>query len=49
MMMRIIFDDGTLIDCKHINKIYIEEADLDKLTIVGNIKDLEEKDERSTD
>ena len=48
-MMRIIFDNGELIDCEHINKIYIEESEIDKLTIAGNIKDLEEKDERSTD
>lgn len=36
-MIRIIFDNGEIIDCEHISKIYIEEADMENLTIVGCI------------
>ena len=43
-MTRIIFDDGSAVDCIHIAKMYIEESDMDTVTIVGNIKELEEHD-----
>ena len=33
----IVFDDGEIIDCDHISKIYIEEGDMENLTIVGCI------------
>lgn len=36
-MIRIIFDNGEIIDCEHISKIYIEEGDMDNLIIVGCI------------
>ncbi len=36
-MIRIIFDNGELIECEHIEKIYMEETEMDKVTIVGNI------------
>ena len=36
-MIRIVFDNGAIEDCKHINKIYVEEIEMDKLTIVGNL------------
>ena len=36
-MIRIVFDDGEIIDCDHISKIYIEEGDMENLTIVGCI------------
>lgn len=48
-MIRIIFHNGSMIDVKGIDKMYIEEGEMEKATIVGNIKELEEKDERSTD
>lgn len=41
-MIRIIFDTGELIECEHIDKMYMEEVEMDKITIVGNIKALEE-------
>ena len=43
-MVRIIFDNGELIDCEHISKMYIEESDMENVTIVGRIPK-EETDE----
>ncbi len=34
-MIRVVFDNGEIIDCEHISKIYIEEGDMENLTIVG--------------
>lgn len=36
-MIRVVFDNGEIIDCEHISKIYIEEVDMENLTIVGSI------------
>ena len=37
-MIRIIFEDGSMIDCENVAKIFIEEKDHDeKVTIVGRI------------
>lgn len=38
-MIRIIFDNGELMECEHINKIYIDEAETDKVVIVGDLLD----------
>lgn len=38
-MIRIIFDNGELMECEHINKIYIDEAETDKVVIVGELLD----------
>ena len=46
-MIRIIFDNGEIADCEHIEKMYIEEYEMDKVTMVGNIKSLEENDVRN--
>ena len=46
-MIRIIFDNGEVADCEHIEKMYIEEYEMDKVTMVGNIKSLEENDVRN--
>lgn len=43
-MVRIIFDNGELIDCEHISKMYIEESDMENVTIVSCIPK-EETDE----
>lgn len=43
-MIRIIFDNGEIADCEHIEKMYVEQYEMDKVTIVGNIKLLEEAD-----
>lgn len=32
-MIRIIFDNGELMECEHINKIYIDAKDADKIYI----------------
>lgn len=43
-MIRIIFENGDIVDCDNIAKIYIEEHELDQKTIV--VKCLkEDKDE----
>ena len=39
-MIRIIFDNGNIMNCQNIDKIYIEEYEMDKTTIVGSIKEL---------
>lgn len=38
-MIRIIFDNGEIADCEHIEKIYVEEYEMDKVTIVGKIEE----------
>lgn len=38
-MIRIIFDNGELMECEHINKIYIDKAETDKVVIVGKLLD----------
>lgn len=38
-MIRIIFDNGELMECEHINKIYIDAKDTDKICIVGELLD----------
>ncbi len=48
-MIRIVFDNGEIADCEHIEKMYIEEYEMDKVTMVGNIKSLEENDVRNND
>lgn len=39
-MIRIIFDNGAATTCDNIKKIYIEEFEMDKVTIVGNLKEV---------
>ena len=49
-MIRIIFDNGDIVECEHIEKIYMEETEMDKVTIVGNINlAREEKNVRTDD
>ena len=43
-MIRIIFDNGEIADCEHIEKVYVEEYEMDKVTIVGSLKDEKEGD-----
>lgn len=43
-MIRIIFSNGDIIDCENIAKVYVEELERDKVTVVGKLE--EEKDER---
>lgn len=38
-MIRIIFDDGQLVDCEHIHKVYVEQYELDKVTVVGKLEE----------
>lgn len=38
-MIRIIFDNGELMECEHINKIYIDKAEVDKVVVVGELLD----------
>ena len=38
-MIRIIFDNGELMECEHINKIYIDKEDTDKVVVVGELLD----------
>lgn len=33
-MIRIIFDNGNLIECEHVNRIYIDSEDRDKIRLV---------------
>ena len=46
-MIRIIFEDGELIDCDHIEKVYVEQYEMDKVIIVGRMED--EKDDLRND
>ena len=46
-MIRIIFDNGEVADCEHINKVYVEQFEMDKVTIVGRMED--ERDVREDD
>ena len=41
-MIRIIFDNGDIADCEHIEKVYVEEYEMDKVILVGHLE--EEKD-----
>ena len=43
-MIRIIFDDGELIDCDHISKVYVEQYEMDKVIIVGKMEDENARD-----
>ena len=36
-MIRIIFDNGDVANCEHIDKIYLEECEADKITIVSKV------------
>lgn len=38
-MIRIIFDNGELMECEHINKIYIDKKEVDKVVVVGELLD----------
>ena len=38
-MIRIIFDNGEVADCEHISKMYVEQYEMDKVTIVGRLED----------
>ena len=38
-MIRIIFDNGELMECEHINKIYIDKGEVDKVVVVGELLD----------
>lgn len=38
-MIRIIFDNGELMECEHINKIYIDKIEVDKVVVVGELLD----------
>ena len=38
-MIRIIFDNGEIADCENIDKIYVEQYEMDKVTIVGKMED----------
>lgn len=39
-MIRIIFKNGDLIDCETIVKMYVEGQELEKITIVDNLKEV---------
>lgn len=43
-MIRIIFDNGELVDCDHIAKVYVEQFEMDKITIVGRMEDENARD-----
>ena len=43
-MIRIIFGNGDIINCDNIARVYIEELEMEKVTVVGKIE--EEKNER---
>ena len=38
-MIRIAFHDGSIVDCDHIDRIYVEEFEMDKVFVVGRIGD----------
>ena len=38
-MIRIIFDNGEIADCEHIEKVYVEQYEMDKITVVGRMED----------
>lgn len=44
-MIRIIFDNGELMECEHINKIYIDKEDTDKVVIVNKLEYMEKEEE----
>ena len=43
-MIRIIFGNGDIINCDNIARVYIEEFEMEKVTVVGKME--EENDER---
>lgn len=43
-MIRIIFGNGDIINCDNVARVYIEEIEMEKVTIVGKME--EENDER---
>ena len=38
-MIRIIFDNGDLVECENIDKIYIDKREVDKVVVVGELLD----------
>lgn len=47
-MIRIIFENGELMECDNIEKIFIEESDHDnKVTIVGKLLPIGEQEEKN--
>lgn len=38
-MIRIIFDNGDILNCENIAKVYVEELEMDKVTIVGKMEE----------
>lgn len=44
-MIRIIFDNGELMECEHINKIYIDKEDTDKVVVVNKLTYMEKEKE----
>ena len=46
-MIRIIFDNGEIADCEHIQKMYIEQYEMDKIIIVGKMEDENARDSDS--
>ena len=47
-MIRIIFENGEIMDCDNIEKIFMEESDHDnKVTIVGKLLPIGEQEEKS--
>ena len=38
-MIRIIFENGAIEDCEHIAKMYVEQYEMDKVTVVGRLED----------
>ena len=47
-MIRIIFENGELMDCDNIEKIFMEESDHDnKVTIVGKLLPIGEQEEKN--
>ena len=46
-MIRVIFDNGEIADCEHIERIYVEEYEMEKIIMVGHLE--EEKHEVRAD
>lgn len=44
-MIRIIFDNGELMECEHINKIYVDKEDTDKVVVVNKLTYMEKEKE----
>lgn len=45
-MIRVIFDNGEIADCEHIERIYVEEYEMEKVIMVGHLE--EETDVRES-